>query len=150
MNNTKSSDPNLSASSKARASLGDNHNEYQTDSKPHFATMTTDQLVEFYSRARKLENNIQQVAIYAELEKRCNGEDHRLMKDPTMQQTLDSYRQLETTTLNDKLDAMKMKIRKLTNGGDATQIKSIPIDLLIKMKAITLILQEQSYQSNYF
>jgi hypothetical protein len=112
--------------------------------------MTTDKLVDLYSHARKLEDVDQQTAIYTQLKKRCDGEDNRLMNYPTMQQALDRYQQLETTILNDKLDAIKKKIRKLTNGGDATQIKNIPKDQLIKITAITSILRDRSSEDGYF
>jgi hypothetical protein len=112
--------------------------------------MTTDRLVELYSHARKLEDNIQQVAIYIQLEKRCNGEDSQLMTDPMMKQTLATYRRLETSTLYNKLDTIKEEIRKLTNGGDATQIKNVPKDMLIQVTAITSILRDRLPEGNYF
>jgi hypothetical protein len=112
--------------------------------------MATDRLVELYSHARKLEDNAQQIAIYTQLEKRCNGEDSELMTNPRMKETLAKYQQLETSTLNDKLDAIKKEIRKLTKGGDATQIKNVPKDLLIKITAITSILRDRAEENNYF
>jgi hypothetical protein len=112
--------------------------------------MTTDKLVDLYSHAPKLEDVDQQTAIYTQLKKRCDGEDNRLMNDPMMKQILDRYQLLETTTLEDKLDAIKKEIRKLTNGGDATLIKNIPRDLLIRITAINSILCDRSSEDSYF
>jgi hypothetical protein len=146
----RSSNRELPSSSDARPNLNDNDDRYQTNSKLDFPTMTNDRLVELYSHARKLEDIVQQVAIYTQLEKRCNGKDSQLMTHPTMKQTLVTHQRLETSTLSDKLDAIKREIRKLTNGGDATQIKNIPKDMLIKMTAITSILRDRLPENNYF
>lgn len=121
-------------------SFYDNNSSYQTTTKPNLEELTTDKLVELYAHARKLDDIIQQVAIYNQLEKRCNGEDSRLMTDPMMQQTLAAYQRLERSILTDKRDAMKREIKKLTKGGDATQIQNIPKDLLIKITAISSLL----------
>ena len=105
-----------------------------------FTSMTTDKLLELYSKARKLDDNAQLAAIYAELEKRLNGDDSQLMTDPMMKQTLARYKRLETSNLNEKLNTIKKDIRHWTKGGDATRIKNVPRDILIKLTAIRLLL----------